>query len=202
MTFPRALFAALAAAGLLAAPAAALELGGHDRDGLVVGLDFGAGWSKVEFATVEGVSSATGTEHVFTGGAAVGWARSDHLVLSLGIHGWKKSYSQDVVPASATTFHFMGEATWFPGGKGFWLRGGAGYGTLDLTATLPTERVTYQKGGPTYGLGAGYELRVDTRTAVGIAYDYRWVRVGEFEALDNTVAKTHAVTASFRFYGL
>ncbi|HPF69026.1 MAG TPA: outer membrane beta-barrel protein [Candidatus Krumholzibacteria bacterium] len=194
--------AAAVAALLLAAagPAAALDLGGHDRDGTVIGLNFGSGWSKLAFTGSDGSDYETGTELAFTGGINVGWARNDNLIGSIGIYGWKESYAQNLTPISVTTFHFLGEVSWFPRGEGFWLKGGAGWGTLDVDAVLPQERVIYQKGGFTWSAGAGYEFRVADTAAIGIQYDYREVRVGQFEFLDNTVAKTHSLTCSLRFY--
>lgn len=201
MNASRILPAAILAAGLLAAPpVAALDLGGHDRDGTVIGLNFGAGWSRLTFDSSEGTDTETDFEDAFTGGFSVGWARNDNLIGSLAVYGWKQDYAQDITPISVTTFHFLAELAWFPRGEGFWLKGGLGGGTLDVSAVLPQERVTYQEGGWTYCLGAGYEFRVSDQTAVGFAYDFRWIRVGEFEFLEDTTAMTHAASVNIRWY--
>ncbi len=194
--------ALVAALSVIALPAHALDLGGHDRDGTVVGLNMGAGWSKVAFKGLDGSTSETNSEGDFTGGLSVGWARSDHLMASIGFSGWKSSFAQDLTPATVRTYNFMLDVAWFPRGEGFWVRGGAGLGMLDVSAVLPAERITYQESGFAWTAGAGYELRLSDSTAFGLAYDYREVRIGEFEFLEETVTKTHAWTASFRFYML
>lgn len=184
---------------LAAAPAAAVDLGGHDRDGTVVGLEAGPGWTSIKF-TSSGDETTLDPESAFAGGLNVGWAPRDELIGSIGIYGWKKSFIQDITPVSLTTFHFLAEVSWFPRGEGFWLKGGAGVGSLDLTATLPQQMVTYKKGGFSWTAGAGYELRVSDGTAIGLAYDFRWVQVGSFDFLEKTTVLTHAASFSLRLY--
>jgi|GEM_PF-1925474 len=198
----------MAACGLLtlacgALPASALDLGGHDRDGVVVGVNLGAGWNSLE-ATVPSddgpVTGETGTQLDFSGGVNVGWARNDYFIASLGVYGWKEQFWLRGDPLSITTFHFLAELCWFPRGEGFWVKGGIGAGTLDFYwSTIPQVKQA-QKGGTNYVAGAGYEFRVADTAAVGFAYDYRYLTVGEFEGLSDTKVHSHNASLSLRFY--
>ena len=184
---------------LTALPALALDLGGHDRDGTVVGLNFGCGWNKLKYDT-SGGESETDTDTAFTGGLSIGWARNDNLIGSIGIYGWKESLYQGITPVSVSTFNFLAEVSWFPRGEGFWIKGGIGGGTLDVYAVFPLSTVNFQEGGWAYTAGAGYEFRVSDGTAIGIAYDYRTISTGDSDSWKNTSASTHALAFNIRFY--
>jgi hypothetical protein len=194
----------LGALPLLSVPASGLELGGHDRDGVTVGLQLGAGWNKMDYSVRDGegqlIRQETGTSADFSGGISVGWARSDALMASLGIYGWKEGGWIVGNPLTASTMHFLAELHWFPGGQGFWIKAGAGAGTLDFSLVTPLQRVTFQKGGWNFSGGAGYELRVTDTAAFGIAYDLRYLTVGAFEGLEDTSTLSHNLSASLRYY--
>ena len=193
----------LIAMATLAGPATAMDLGGHDRDGVVVGLNMGLGWNslKATVPTLDGPQSGeTGSQLDFSGGLNVGWARSDYFIASIGIYGWKESFYLRGDPLSLTTFHFMAELCWFPRGEGFWLKGGIGAGNLDFYWSKIPVIVHTQSSGMNYTLGTGYEFRVADTAAVGLAYDYRNLGVGEFEGLQDTTVYSHNATLSLRFY--
>ena len=180
-------------------PAAALDLGGHDRDGTVIGIDLGAGWNKLRFED-NGVGRETGTEVDFSGGFTVGWARDDHLLGSLGFYGWKEGYRYDYYDLTARTYSFLAEVAWFPRGQGFWIKGGAGWGILDFSQVTLANRITVQHGGFTWVAGAGYEFRVSDQTALGVAYDYRYLTINEFGAFRNVELPSQNLFLSLRFY--
>ena len=75
---------------VMASSASAIDLGGHDRDGTVIGLTLGYGWNSVEFTGEDGLSRDTGTIDAFNGGFRVGWAPSDYFIGSIGFYGWKR----------------------------------------------------------------------------------------------------------------
>ncbi len=185
---------------LSALPALALDLGGHDRDGTVIGLNFGCGWNKLSSEDRDGTKSETGTDTAFTGGLSIGWARNDNLIGSIGIYGWQQDLYQGITPVEISTFNFLAEVAWFPRGEGFWLKGGVGGGTLDVYAVFPVSTVNFQEGGWVFTGGAGYEFRVSDGAALGVAYDYRTISVGDSEFLNGATASTHALTFSMRFY--
>jgi len=189
----------ISAVGIAGAPALALDLGGHVRDGTVVGVTMGAGWSKLEYTPSGGGKTTTGTESAFSGGARVGWAKSDNLIYSLGMYGWKRSYGG--TGASVSALHFLAEVSWFPRGEGFWLRGGIGGGSLDLTIYLPGPGpVSERKGGWNYALGAGYEFRVSDGTAIGLCYDFRYVDIGGFAGIESAASLSHNASLNIHFY--
>jgi opacity protein-like surface antigen len=187
--------------GALANPAAALDLGGHDRDGVVVGLTLGHGWNGVNFETTDG-RGAEDDISAFTGAFKVGWARSDQLVGFIGLSGWKRSYVQNITPATATNFNFLAELYWYPRGGGFWIKGGLGTGYLDLyvNTALPADRIEFREGGLTTTVGAGYEFRATGTTAFGIAYDYTHVDMGDFGEIRNASTGNHVLAFSFTWY--
>lgn len=181
-------------------PAAALHLGGHDRDGTVVGLNIGGGWNRIEFG-LEGERTKTNTEFDFSGGINVGWARSDHLIASIGIYGWKEIfYVYGGEHLKITNFHFLAELTWFPRGEGFWIKGGAGGGSLDFDLNTVGNRHIFKKGGWNFSGGTGYEFRVSDEMAFGFAYDFRFLTVGDFGDFEDTKVFSHNASASLRFY--
>ncbi len=192
----------VATATLAAAGASALELGGHDRDGTVVGLTFGHGWNSVDFTQEGQPRNSSDTISAFTGGARVGWARSDNLIASIGIYGWKRSFFNNILPVSAYTFSFMLEGYFFPRGEGFWIKGGIGRGTLDFSATaaLPQDSINFQESGWAYSTGAGYEFRVSDGTAVGLSYDLIYINVGDFGGFSDTNSISHNLSLNFHFY--
>jgi len=201
----RILFFLLLTSFLVSGTAAlALDLGGHNRDGVTVGVNMGAGWNSLEYTIPnennEPTTVKTGTAVDFQGGVSVGWARSDYLVGSLGIYGWKEGGWVLGNPVSARTFHFLAEIQWFPRGEGFWLKGGAGGGTLDFSVVTPERRRTFQKGGWNFVGGAGYEFRIADTAALGFAYDYRYLTVGAFEGFDDTKVFSHNASLVFRYY--
>ncbi len=189
---------------LLASSALALDLGGHDRDGVVVNFNMGAGWNWLNYSVVDvngdPISEETGTEVDLTGGLSVGWARSDNLVFSVGVAGWKARYYYRGDQFSASTTQFQLDVSWFPRGEGFWLRGGIGPGNISYSAVIPQINVTFQEWGWNLMGGAGYEFRVANTAAVGFAYEYRHLGVGAFKGLDDTTISSHNALLSFRWY--
>lgn len=189
---------------LITIPGLALGLGGHDRDGVVVGFNMGAGWNWLEYSvpTEDGnvLTQETDTEVDLSGGFSLGWARSDELVFSVGVYGWKARYWYAGDQFSASTTQFQADVSWFPRGEGFWLRGGIGPGNISFNAVVPRVNITFQEWGWNLLGGAGYEFRLSNTAAVGFAYEYRHLGVGAFEGLDDTKISSHNALLSFRWY--
>jgi len=185
-------------------PAMALDLGGHDRDGVVINFNMGAGWNWLDFSIPDEdgvlISETTDTEVDLTGGLNVGWARSDNLVFSVGVAGWKARYWYLGNQFSVSTTQFQFDVSWFPRGEGFWLRGGIGPGNISFSAVVPRVNITFQEWGWNLVGGAGYEFRVADTAAIGFAYEYRNLGVGAFEGLDDTVISSHNALLSIRWY--
>jgi len=186
---------------LMASAAAALDLGGHDRDGVVIGLTLGHGWNSIQLTDGNGDFRDTGDVSAFTGAFKVGWARNDHLVGFVGVSGWKRSFNQQITPSSVTNLNFLAELYFFPTGQGFWAKGGVGTGSLDyyVNTADPLNRIDFREGGFTYTVGAGYEFRAG-QTAIGIAYDYTKVDMGDFDAITGASVDNHVLAMSLHWY--
>lgn len=187
-----------------AIPATALDLGGHDRDGVVVGILLGYGWNSVEFKDETGAERKFDGIDTFNGDFRVGWARSDHVVGSIGFNGWKRSYYQQATPITTSYYAFMLNLHWYPMGEGFWIKGGAGYGTLDFYAQYPPgdpfAPVSFNEAGLALSLGVGYEFRVADTFAIGVSYDYQTTDVGDFAGGYDTSPVSSALSLSLVYY--
>ena len=186
---------------LTATAGMALDLGGHDRDGVVIGLTMGHGWNSIALTDGNGNNRETGDVSTFTGAFKVGWARSDKLVGFIGISGWKRSFRQDITPSTATNLNFLTELYFFPTGQGFWAKGGIGAGSLDYYANTadPLNRIQFKESGFTYTVGAGYEFRAG-QTGVGIAYDYTKVDLGDYGGITGASVDNHVLAFSLHWY--
>ena len=184
-----------------ASPASALDLGGHDRDGTVIGLTLGYGWNAIEYTETDGTSRDTGTIDSFTGGFRVGWASSDNFIASIGMYGWKRSY-RSWTTISIKNYAFMLEGYFFPRGEGFWVKGGVGRGTVDYfaQAAMPINNVIFNETAWSWSTGAGYEFRISDGAGVGISYDLLYIPVGDFSGLTNVSSINQSVSLNIHFY--
>lgn len=186
-----------------ASSAFAIDLGGHDRDGTVIGLTLGHGWNSVQFTPANGVASDSGNVSSFTGGFRVGWASSDYFIASIGMYGWRKNYyTVNYTSTSATNYHFILEGYFFPRGEGFWIKGGIGRGTLDFNATAPLQEdsIIFNERGWTLSTGAGYEFRISDGAAIGICYDFLYLPVGDFGNITDVSTTSHNLSLNIHFY--
>jgi opacity protein-like surface antigen len=183
----------------VAVPALALDFGGHVRDGMVVNLDLGGGWTSYTF-DLAGQAIDTDAEHGLSGGLGLGWARSDALVIGLRVAYWERQFQQERTPVDASNLHGLLEVNWFPGGEGFWLKGGVGLATVDLEVRDPANPQVLGENGWSTVLGAGWEFRASDTLAAGIGYEWRHFDLGEVNLFGPTSGDTHAVSASVRYY--
>lgn len=186
-----------------ASPVFALDLGGHDRDGTVIGLVLGYGSNNIKFNDARGTGQEISNIDSFSGGFRVGWASNDNIILSLGMYGWRNSYYSPLyLSSSAKEYHFMLEGYWFPRGEGFWIKGGIGRGTLDFygKAALPKDDLIFNEKGWTLGTGAGYEFRVSDGAAIGFAWDYFHLPIGDYGSVTDISANSHNFSLNLHFY--
>jgi hypothetical protein len=189
-----------------ALPTFALDLGGHDRDGTVVGLTLGHGWNSVQFTTDNLGAIDTGNKSAFTGGGRIGWASSDYFIASIGMYGWRKGYynyySLSYLNTNTSIYHFILEGYFFPRGEGFWIKGGIGRGTMDFNATAPRpqDSLIFNESGWTLSTGAGYEFRIADEAAIGISYDLIYLPVGDFAGFSDVSSTSHNLSLNIHFY--
>lgn len=169
----------------------------HTRDGWVYGLNLGWGWAQAEAKdTSNGSAIKSDWTDDFTGGFRVAFAPDDTYTYGLEFSGWSE-------PASAldeTVFWVLLQGRYYPGGQGFFVNGGLGMGALNLSATTVVATVSQTNGGFAWGVGAGYEFRVSPTLAVGVAYDYRDVSVGEVSYFDDVSTAIQAATIAVTWY--
>jgi opacity protein-like surface antigen len=184
---------------LLTAVPTLAQAGGysHTRDGWVYGLNLGWGWAQAE-ANDTSTQSSLKSDWVddFTGGFRVAFAPDDHWTYGLEFSGWSE-------PASAldeTVFWFLAQLRYFPGGQGLFVNGGIGAGAINLSYTAPQAMVSQTDGGFAWGLGAGYEFRISPTFALGIAYDYHRIAVGEVSYFDDVTTAVQGATIAATWY--
>lgn len=185
--------------GITCLPASALDLGGHDRDGTVIGGNVGLGRNDVQYFT-PAFAGTTDPQIDLCGGLSLGWADSDAMLISLAIYGWKEGFQGQGEQMTVTAFNGLAELTWFPGGEGFWIRGGFGIGYMDFALARLPYLIEFKETGWAWSAGLGYELRIQPNVAAGLAYDYRKLQVDAFPDLDMTDARSHCLTVNLRFY--
>jgi hypothetical protein len=187
--------------GLLAASAGAAGYS-HVRDGSVVGANIGWAWTELEFVTgSESVPEAgrTESENAFGGGLRYAFAPNEQFMYGAGLGGWRKSFDIN----SITLFYFDVVGTWFPGGGGFFLRGSVGYGILDVSVRpdlTDLNVVNFQNGGPSLAAGTGYEFRLSPELALGAAFDFRWISIGDVAGFRDVDALHYLATLQFAYY--
>ena len=171
----------------------------HIRDAWVYGLNLGWGWTQVKAHDIGNDIQATSPwVGDFTGALRAGFCPSESFSYGIDFSGWTDYAGR----FDTRVFYFLLQGHWYPQGQGFYVRGGAGLGSLGVTqrgTAFPV--VSKSSGGFAWGAGAGYELRVSPNFAFGVAYDYRWVGVGQItDQIDDVSAGTQGVTLSMNWY--
>jgi hypothetical protein len=188
---------------LLALTGAAAAGGyGHIRDGTVVGANAGWAWTSLSFNAneTEGPQRVeTDTQDAFGGMIRVAFAPRDELIYGLNFGGWRRSFGSE----SISLIYFEAAATWFVAGEGLFLRGAAGYGSLDVTlrpAFAGLNVVSFQNGGLDLGAGVGYEFRLQPSFALGAAFDFRWISIGDVGGFEDVEALHYNISLNFNYY--
>ena len=188
----------LAALVLTAVPGLA-HAGGysHTRDGWVYGLNLGWGWAKSEANDTSTQSSLESDwEDDLTGGFRVAFAPDDTYTYGLEFSGG----SDPAAGLDETVYWVLVQGRYYPGGQGFFVNGGVGMGALNLSTTTVAATVSQTNGGFAWGVGAGYEFRVSPTLAVGVAYDYHDVSVGQVSYFDDVSTAVQSATLAITWY--
>jgi len=165
------LAAALTAVFLLA-PTIAAQAGQwpHERDGVVLGFNLGAGTAGVNFSGYD-----SDREGGLAGAGRVGYAFTPELAVGLEGNFWTKEVDNET-----WTFN-VGAATltYYPGAKGFFLRGGVGVGTMEFSTDQGGVTLSASDDGFGFLLGTGYEWRLARKFALGPEVDYSYAKVSD-----------------------
>lgn len=157
----------------------------HERDGFVIGFNLGLGSATVH--------PDQGSDESETGGGGafrLGWAFQNQYMVGLDSGVWMKNEDGGDVTLSS----YLACFTFYPSGGGFFVRGGAGAGKVEVTIDVGGPDLTVSESGGAFGLGAGHEWRLGQKFALGAAADYHRFSIdgGDFSFLN--------FTAQFNWY--
>jgi hypothetical protein len=184
---------------LVSAPAQ-VRAGDDDRGrGLFIGINVGVGGSSVEYKE----STRTITEDPVEGGYGalrVGYAFSRTLSLSVEGHGFGADSNSDSgsekdwgVGASVLA------VTWHPGGKGFYVRGGAGIGGGDYIHPDTDELVSIRNRAAAL-FGLGYDWPLGKNTTLGVACDALSINAGRSTGHDEDQVGAGSLSVQFNWH--
>jgi len=143
------------------------------RHGWLAGLGVGGGGAQV---VDDRGTSQRRTGYGFS--LRAGYAFDPQLSLELASNAWVKSDTGE-----RTSFNVLGAVLCFyPGGKGFFVRGGGGLGKVEvaLTSWRGVDTFTTNETGLGLTAGAGYEFRVKRQLGIGPQLDFAWTDQGSF----------------------
>ncbi len=161
----------------LAAQPARAELHPHARTGFYLGLGVGFGNAGADVTLVEDLDRESGG----TGSFRIGWMVREDLALGLESTLWMRPGEGDVAKELSWTFSITSLAvTYFPGGKGAYVKGGIGIGTTSVELDASGEKLA---SGVEIGVGfaaaAGYEWRVTEQLALAPQFEFAYLEIKE-----------------------
>jgi len=119
-----------------------------EHRGFWVGFGLGGGVNLSDFA--EGARAGAG------GYVRLGGTISPRFLLGGEISGW----GRDIEGSTFTESGVTGIAMFYPAGRGFFVKGGAGFAGWAVSATAGSTTTTTTAGGFAGTLGAGYDLKI------------------------------------------
>ncbi len=184
---------------LLAAMAGKASAGDfeHERKGLVLGFNLGAGGGTLDYKVL-GLEVEREIEDMSGGIGRIGYGLSDHFVISLEGHGFGKTSNEVDVQAIMTLMTL----TWYPGGGGFFLRAGVGGGAADIKLLGPPSLIDWQEreSEGAAGFGLGYEWRLGRQFALGLALDGRALVFEDLPLYKETVLGNGIASIQLNWY--
>jgi opacity protein-like surface antigen len=170
---------ALLATSLLPAGRAVAGQWGHERTGMVLGFNLGAGGAMAKF-DADGGSIETDRESGAGGNLRIGYAVSPQVVLGLETSGWSRNEDEGDVESTWSLGLAAFGATWYPAAGGFFLRAGIGVGRAEIEWDAGNGQ-TVAGDDTGFGLttGLGYEWRLTRRFALGPQLDLNYVDIGD-----------------------
>jgi opacity protein-like surface antigen len=157
---------------LILAPAGPAQAGHwpHERDGVVLGFNLGAGTAGINFTGVD-----SDREGGLAGGLRVGYVFTPELAVGLDGTFWTKEVNDETWTFNVGT----AALTYYPGAKGFFVRGGIGVGSMEFSTE--ESGVTFSASDDGFGflLGTGYEWRLTRKFAMGPEVDYSYAKVSD-----------------------
>jgi len=153
----------------------------QERRGLMLGFNVGGANAVLAYDRF-----GTAIEREIEGGSGaavrVGIGLSNSVVLGLEGHGISKKDGPEELSAGAG----LVTLTWYPGGGGFFLRGGVGTAQATLLLAAPVGADWVEREGDAGLLGIGYEWRLGRQFALGIALDAVGIEYQDLPGFEDT----------------
>ncbi len=178
---------------LLASLVSSSRAAEHYREGrLIIGAYLGVGEAWLGDEVPDDGASETG----IGGNFRIGYGVNRSLFVGIETSAWSDVTNSEDGDVDLTFRTFGPSVAWYPGGKGFYLRGIVGWSWLDLELT-PTGSPTYKLDADGFGLAAamGWEWRVTPSLAIGPQIDLGYMDVGEVPALTMNLGESFPFTA-------
>jgi len=181
----------------------------HTRTGWVWGLYGGWGWTSLSATDVsqeDPLVRESDTANDVTGGVRIGYGINEKFSLGVDMSGWKgdQGWSGEVDSDNfkSTVYWILAQCHWYPKATGFYLRAGVGLGYVGIEASdYYYGSISETTSGLGWTVGAGYELRLTPKFALGALYDYRAADVGELGSYyDDVSTTTQSFTFTFTWY--
>lgn len=142
----------------------------HDHHGFFIGFNLGAGTAQIK-------NDGESSDHEW-GGAGnfrLGGAVKNNLLLGAEFTGWTRDDNGNTVSLSSILF----AVTYYPTDQGFYLRGGAGFGSSHFSTDLPNgSTLSKDESGFAMALATGYEWRLTKKFALGPQVEFNWLDIG------------------------
>ena len=169
----------------------------NERKGPVLGFNLGTGGGKFEFERL-GVKVDKELDGVFGGIGRIGYGVSNSVIISLEGHLFDKSNSEVDVQGVDTLLML----TWYPGGGGFFLRGGLGGGAANVKLLGPPHLIDWEEreSEEAGGFGLGYEWRLGRQFALGVALDVQVMRFDDLLLFKDTYLGHGAMSVQLNWY--
>lgn len=152
------------------------------REGFLIGFGFGGGSAGLTGESTDPggitVSGNSNREGGGTGSFRLGYAFTSQLALELDSDAWVKSEDSGDVSFSNGTVAL----NFYPGGQGFLVRGGVGFGTVSFSSSVSNVTVSLHESGFSALAGIGYEFRVKRTFALGPTVNYSYISTDSFKA--------------------
>jgi len=153
-----------------------------ERQGFFLGLNIGGGTAGVDVPATEpdlGISD-TDREGGVAGNFRIGYAFQDQFGVGLETSGWAKEVDGEWWGYSVSGLGF----TFWPGGKGFLIRGVIGSGSVSYSTESGGVTTTKSDSGLGLSGGIGYDIRLTKKFAIGPQIDYSWADVNDNLSVD------------------
>lgn len=160
----------LALAAFAMVPGAHAGAWPHERDGFILGFNLGAGSAGINLGNVD-----SDRESGLAGNGRVGYALSPEFALGLEGNFWTRE-----VDGETWTFRVGAiTATYYPGAKNFYVRGGLGGGSMEYSVDSGGFTLTASDEGFGFLLATGYEWRLTRRFALGPQIEYSYGNIDD-----------------------